>query len=255
MNSSQLRSFFYGTLLGDSYIHNNIFYCKQISKDLIEFKYNIIKQYLPDSKPKIHTYEAYIDKNGVSHQKYYVLSAHGEYIKKLYKLFYPNGKKIIPPNVISKLDDLGFAMWYADDGCSILVQYNPLTGSSRSRRVQICTDSFSEEEHNNIIIPEMKQHGFEVSFLRRGELCRLSLKNLKKIQIWFTKIGEYFYNYFPSLLYKLDLGYRNDSLLKRGYVTEEYYNYYIKISAHPLFIDRIKIKEDIVQTTTLKNAL
>ena len=42
MNSSDLRSFFYGTLLGDSYIHNGTFYCKQISKDLIYFKAKII---------------------------------------------------------------------------------------------------------------------------------------------------------------------------------------------------------------------
>ena len=30
MNSSKLRSFFYGTLLGDSYIHNCVFYFKQV---------------------------------------------------------------------------------------------------------------------------------------------------------------------------------------------------------------------------------
>lgn len=38
MNSYELQSFFYGTLLGDSYIIRGAFYCKQISKDLIEFK-------------------------------------------------------------------------------------------------------------------------------------------------------------------------------------------------------------------------
>ena len=38
LNSTEVRSFFYGTLLGDSYIHNNTFYCKQISEDLIRFK-------------------------------------------------------------------------------------------------------------------------------------------------------------------------------------------------------------------------
>ena len=49
LNSTEVRSFFYGTLLGDSYIHNNTFYCKQISEDLIRFKGKIIKQYIPDA--------------------------------------------------------------------------------------------------------------------------------------------------------------------------------------------------------------
>lgn len=59
---------------------------------------------------------------------------------------------------------------------------------------------------------------------------------------------------FPSLLYKLDLGYRNKSLDKKRYVMEEYKNCFIRISAHPQFVDRVKekleqIKDDIVQTT------
>lgn len=250
MNSTQLRSFFYGTLLGDSYIHNGVFYCKQISEDLVKFKYNVIKEHLPDAKPKISEHKSYIDKNGVSHQKYYILEAHGEYIKKLDDLFYPNGKKIIPKNVISKLDALGFAMWFADDGCSILVQYNEATRSARSRRVQICTDSFTKEDHDTIIIPELEKMGFNVTYVTRNKLYRLTFRDLKIIQSWFVEMSDYFYKYFPSLLYKLDLGYRNDSLLKRQYVSEEYYNLYIKISAHPLFKDRMKIKEEIVQTTT-----
>lgn len=39
----KIESFFIGTLLGDSYIHKNIFYCKQISEDLINFKANFIQ--------------------------------------------------------------------------------------------------------------------------------------------------------------------------------------------------------------------
>lgn len=43
-NNPKLESFFIGMLLGDSYIYNNIFYCKQISEDLINFKANFIKE-------------------------------------------------------------------------------------------------------------------------------------------------------------------------------------------------------------------
>lgn len=240
MNSTQLKSFFYGTLLGDSYIHNNIFYCKQISKDLVQFKAKIIQKYLPDAKVKITEHESYVDKNGVSHKKYYLLTvSKSKYIKKLSNLFYPNGKKICPKGVIEKLDALGMAMWFADDGTTVLVQHNETTGSARSRRVQICTDNFSLEEHDNIIIPELKNKGYEVTYVKRGEHFRTTFKNMKKVQSMFIEMYSYFYNDFPSLLYKMDLGYRNSSLKNRTYVLKEYEEIYIKISSHPSYLDRI----------------
>lgn len=183
-----------------------------------------------------------------------------EYIKKLEQLFYPNGVKVCPKNVINKLDDLGLAMWYADDGSTVLVQYNPSTKSARSRRAQICTDSFSKEEHDNIILPELKQLGLTPSYVERDGHYRVTLKDLKKVQELFCHLGEYFYNYFPSLLYKLDLGYREKSLNKRTYVLEEYKNCFLRVSAHPQFKDRVAIKlaeieDDIVQTTNKSDDL
>ncbi len=239
LNSTEVRSFFYGTLLGDSYIHNNTFYCKQISKDLIEFKAKIIKQYIPDAKVSIVEHDEYTDKNNIHHQKFWLLSAKGEYIKKLQKLFYPNGKKILPKNVVNKLTPLGLAMWYADDGTTILVGKNNTTGSARSRRVQFCTDCFTKNEVLNAI-KELKEIGIEASILNRTEnTYRIQILG-KNRQAFLYEISNYFYNYFPSLLYKIDLGYRNESLLNRTYVTEEYHNLYTKISACSDFIDRMK---------------
>lgn len=243
LNQSELRSFFYGTLLGDSYIHSGTFYSKQISKDLIYFKKKIIETYLPDARVKVLEYDGYTDKNGVNHQPYYVLSAaSSEYIKKLEKIFYPEGKKICPKNVINKLTDIGLAMWYADDGTTILVGLNTTTLSAKSRRVQFCTDSFTLEEHNSIIIPEMKELGFINSTVidraRKGQV-RLQISTHEG-QNLFCKITPYFYNYFPSLLYKMDMGYRNKSLTYRRYVSEDYEQLYYNMSAHPLFIDRLK---------------
>ena len=83
----KVESFFIGTLLGDSYIHNNVFYCKQISEDLIKFKAKFIQENLTDASVKVDEYEAYIDKNGVNHQKYWLLSVKHPSILKLYNLF------------------------------------------------------------------------------------------------------------------------------------------------------------------------
>lgn len=239
LNSTELRSFFYGTLLGDSYIHNNTFSCKQVSQDLILYKAKVIKQFIPDSKCSVKEYEAYTDKNGVHHQKYWQLDVKGEYVKKLYALFYPEGKKILPKNVINRLTPIGLAMWYADDGTTILIGKNQSSGGAKSRRVQLCTDSFTLCDLNNAI-NEFKTIGYETSLLKRKENVYRIQMSTKEGQKLMCDIASYFYNYFPSLLYKMDLGYRNYSLLNRTYVSKEYHNLYTKISACPDFLDRMK---------------
>lgn len=243
ITSTELRSFFYGTLLGDSYIHNGTFYCKQISKDLIDFKAKIIEENLPDAKVWIQEIDEKIDKKGVHHQKCWVLNvSRSEYIKKLEKLFYPEGKKIIPKGVIKQLTPLGLAMWYADDGTTILVGYNKNTGSANNRRVQLCTDCFTESEIDNSII-EFTELGYHVNKLKRREGCyRLTFVQQER-QKFICSIYKYFLQYFQSLLYKMDLGYRKDSLKNQRYVLPEYENIYYEISACPLFLDRLKDKE------------
>lgn len=249
----QLESFFIGTLLGDSYIHNNVFSCKQISEDLINFKANFIKENLKDAVVRVKEFEGYTDKNGVNHQKFWLLEVKHPKVKELYNLFYPNGKKIYPKESILKLDDLGFALWYADDGTTVLVQINSETGCAKSRRIQICTDNFTPDEHN-IIKQELESIGYEIKLVDRKRKDQLRTQfNGITAQKLICSLEKSFMN-FPSLLYKLDLGYRDKSLDKKRYVTEEYKNCFLRISAHPQFIDRVKerlnqIEDDIVQTT------
>ena len=239
LNQTELRSFFYGTLLGDSYIHNDSFNCKQITKSLIEFKADIISQYIPNANVKILPYKGYTDKNGVNHQDYYQLYASPtEYFRKLNNIFYSDGRKIYPTGAIKQLTPLGFAMWYADDGTSVLVGKNENTQSARSRRVQFCTDSFTLAENTQI----------QKEFIEQGHSCKLidrKRNNQYRVEIspqdgqkLFQELEIYF-QYFPEMLYKLDLGYRENSLQYRRYVSEEYEALYYRISAHPQFIDRM----------------
>ena len=249
----QLESFFIGTLLGDSYIHNNVFSCKQISEDLIRFKANFIKENLKDAEVKVKEYDSYTDKHGVNHQKFWLLEMKHPKVKELYKIFYPDGKKIYPVGAIGKLNPLGFALWYADDGTTVLVQINKELGAAKNRRIQICTDNFTPEEHL-IIKEELENLGYEIKCVDRKRKDQLRTQfNGLTAQKFICMLEESFLK-FPSLLYKLDLGYRNKSLDKKRYVLEEYKNCYIRISAHPQFIDRVqekldKIEDDIVQTT------
>lgn len=255
--NSKLESFFIGTLLGDSYIHNGVFYCKQISEDLINFKAKFIQENLKDAKVKISLYEEHTDKNGTHHQKYWILSVNHPKIKELYEIFYKDGIKVYPNGSISKLDELGFALWYADDGTTILVQINSQTQSAKNRRVQICTDNFTQKEHLQIK-KELEKLGYTIKIVdrKRKDQVRTQI-NGKSAQKFICMLEESFLN-FPSLLYKLDLGYRGKSLNKKTYVSEEYKNCFIRVSAHPQFKDRVaikltKIEDDIVQTTNESN--
>lgn len=250
-NQSDVKSFFYGCLLGDSNIHNNIFSAHQISKDLIDFKYNFIKRFLPNCKIKITEEESYIDKKGVHHQKAYRLTA-GPHplITKMDKLFYHNGRKVYSYGIISKLTPIGYAMWYADDGTTVLVQKGlGADGSAKSRRVQFCTDNFTLEEHYQIVkeLTVTKKYTPKIINRHRNNQYRTQI-SVKDGQSLFLEIYHFFLYYFPSLLYKMDLGYRGEALMKRQYVSEKYYQMFIKISACSQFKDRIE--NDIVQTTT-----
>lgn len=215
--NSKLESFFIGTLLGDSYIHNGVFYCKQTSKDLIYFKAKFIEDNLKDANVKISEYDDYTDKHGVHHKKYWVLSVNHPKIKELYKLFYSNDKKVYPKGSIKKLDALGFALWYADDGTTILVQINKEINAARARRVQICTDNFTQEEHM-LIKSELEELGYEIKLLDRKRNGQLRTQFNGNYQSFICMLEEPFMN-FPSLLYKLDLGYRGKSLNKKRYVS------------------------------------
>lgn len=250
-NHSDIKSFFYGCLLGDADIHNNRFCVHQISKDLIDFKFNFIKKHLPNCNIYIHEEDSYIDKNGVNHQKAYRLIAGPHpYINKLRLLFYPQGKKIYPSNIISKLTPIGYAMWYADDGTTVLVQKGSgASGGAKSRRIQFCTDNFSYEEQQKIIdeLIFSKYYTPKIVNRHRNNQYRLQISTYDGQKL-FLEIYHFFLYYFPSLLYKMDMGYRGEGLLKRAYVSEDYYKLFIEISAHPQFKDRIK--EDIIQTTT-----
>lgn len=238
IKEEEFMGFLYGTLLGDSYLHNGSFCCVQISKDLMEFKRKMFEKFMPEVKISYRVIPASV-KNGVTRQETYSMWISGSPLfAKLQQKFYPNGKKIIPEGIFKELGPLGFAMLYADDGTTVLVQAPGGNQSSKNRRIQICTDCFSLEEQERMR-NELKDLGYETSLSKRGLLYRLNIKIVTGIKL-LEMIEPYFYEFFPSLLYKIDVGYRGESLKNRRYVSETYEKTFYKISAHPLFKNRCK---------------
>lgn len=79
-------------------------YCKWLEKELSNFcSKGFYKQ-------------QYDNRTGKTYQSYFVHLKASEYLTTLYYKFYPNGKKIIPKDLIYTLDGLGIAVWFMDDG-------------------------------------------------------------------------------------------------------------------------------------------
>lgn len=244
LNGNQVKSFMCGNLLGDGNLRNGAFITGQINKDLIYFKKKVFERYFGFSTTKI-TFVPSNVKDGVYRQDTWrIYVSPNKYFKKMESETY-KPKKIVAQEVLDCLCPLGLAMWFADDGTTIQVGYNETTGSSKRRRVQICTDNFSYDEVVMIRDYFIEKYG-KASLVKRGSgMYRVQIGNLEA-QKFFLDIAPYFIKYFPSLLYKLDMGYRNTSLDNELYVTKEYKNLYLEINSHPNFIDRVKNKLEMI---------
>lgn len=241
LNHTQVKSFMVGNLLGDGNLHNGAFITGQINKDLVLFKKKIFNQYYGFSSSKL-TFVPKNVKDGVTRQDTWRLYiSPNKSFKKLESKFYGENGRICPVDALDRLCPLGLAIWYADDGTTIQVGFNKTTGSSNRRRVQLCTDSYSLEEVESIRDYFEDTYG-RTSIVDRGNgTYRVQINNLSA-QKFLIDISPYFIKYFPSLLYKLDMGYRGVSLDNELYVTKEYKELFLKISSHSQFRDRLSEK-------------
>src|SRR5690554_3847944 len=127
MRSSELKSFIYGTLLGDSSIsksNENTLSCGQIDEELIDYKASVYKKHLPGVKLKKYN-ENWKGKDGWKRQPLFRLTARHIHFKKIRKRFYDeNGVKRVNMKILKALKPNGLAVWFADGGTSNLIGKN-----------------------------------------------------------------------------------------------------------------------------------
>lgn len=256
LKSSEFKSFIYGTLLGDSSIHNKShrrFDCGQIKEDLVLYKKDLIETQLTNCVTN-YKVQNYLQKDGRKRQPLYRLTIQHDYFRKIRKRFYKNGIKRVDIDILNALDSRGLAVWFADDGTTNFIGLEKYKAGKISRlnnrRVEICTDGFLKEDvviiqkYFNTLLntDDTKIINRDYKDLNNDNPTgyRIRLAN-HAIQPFFMMIKNEFIKNYPSLLYKLDLGFRNESLDWRRYVSEDYQNLYEEISAHPEFIDRLEI--------------
>ena len=246
LRSSELKGMITGTLLGDSKIERNgkVFSSKQISRDLVQFKHDVLAGHFRDVR--LQTHPAHHCGKWF-HQELYEVRVRDEYFRKMYPDFYgEDGRKYVTMERLKCLTTLGLALWFADDGCTALIGVK--SGRIRSRRVMLCTESFNVEEHETIRKYFRLYHGLDARVVGRDngsgtEKRKRICFTTESAQVFIASIGGYFVDHFPSMLYKLDLGYQPDSMSSRtgrNVIVKEYWDFFNeRVKTHGQFVDRL----------------
>jgi len=189
--SDYQRSFVIGSLLGDGCLVANwskTNFSLQIAHSIkqesyILWKYQILKDWIL-SKPRYYERNNSITIKTISHSE----------ITELAKLFYPKGKKIIPGNINTLINDpIILAIWFMDDG-------NIIKRNGRVYGYHLNTQSFSRVE--NVILSRLLNDKYGIENMLELNHGRYRLRIMRKeSRIKFQEIiGKYI---VPEMKYKL----------------------------------------------------
>ena len=205
MNSSELKGYLTGLILGDGYIDKGItkraFAIKSIQKDFIDK----IKEDLESCSPFTITvkYTPEHESSGCHHKESWELRIKSHpYFNKKYNHFYDDYKhRHITEEAMNWLTPNGLANWYMSDGYVCLVGKE--SGNIYSRRMDICTDRY---DMNSIKIMQkvlLEKFNIVTTLNKRGRFYRIRIKS-ESYQDFINIVRPYI---VPSMLYKLYLGY------------------------------------------------
>lgn len=147
-----------GALLGDGclYLHTNgknaqfIYLSK--SKEHVEYVGNYFKDYWSGEGIKDNFY--YDTRTNKTYSRSYVKTYTNETFTINYNLWYKNGVKHLPQDLI--LTPLKCLIWYIGDG--------GICKANRSEYIKLSTQCFSKEEQETILLPQLSQ--FEATLMK-----------------------------------------------------------------------------------------
>ncbi len=121
----------------------------------------------------------------------FVTLTHPEFTR-FYRLFYRNGKKVVPKNIREGLSSLGLAVWIMDDGASEYSGLSIQTHSFRERDVNTLMETIGENFGIEVI--KRKNKGRWVIYFPKASLPRLLEKVGKLV------LPEFKYKFEPYYL-------------------------------------------------------
>lgn len=205
MNSSELRGFLTGLILGDGYIDygttKRSFHIKSIREDFIQQIYDELSS-CTNFKLRIQYNDAQI-RDGVHHKEYWELhiKSHPYFAKKYHHFYNDEKHRIVSKSALYWLTDYGLANWYMSDGYVCLVGKE--SGVIRDRRVEICTDRYTLHTVNRL--RKMLSNKFQINtgLVKRGKRYRIRVR--KDSYCHFIRLVQPYI--VKSMEYKLYLGY------------------------------------------------
>lgn len=205
MNSSEVKGFFTGLLIGDAYIDKGVtkraFEIRSIDKEFI----NKIKEEIESCTPFkcIENFTPAHYSCGCNHKDAWSIRipAH-PYFNKIYHKFYNDYRhRIITKYIPKYLTPYGVALWYMCDGYVCLV--GKTKNKIRNRRVDFCTDRYTLQEVQSLQKTMLNKFNLNTSIIKHNTFYRLRIKKES-----YKTFLELIYPYMiPSMYYKLYLGY------------------------------------------------
>lgn len=205
MNSSELKGYLTGLILGDGHIDGGVtkrsFSIKSVNEDFIQkIKSDLssctnFHMFVRNRKP----YES----NGVFHKESHelVVKAHPYFAKKYHHFYGDMRERVVSKDAILWLTPAGLANWYMSDGYVCLV--GKKSGKVYNRRVEICTDRYDRETVARLAEMLSKKFGVYASVVKRQGRYRIHVLT-ESYERFFGLISDYV---VESMRYKLYLGY------------------------------------------------
>jgi len=214
---------FIGSLLGDGnlflkdgkYVSYNEMHSLN-QKDYLLWKMRLMSKIL-NFAGSPYIFNKYDKRTKKEYSTIKINSSDSKKLKKYYNFFYKKGIKIVPRELLYKLDGLGLAIWYQDDGTYYYGSY----------RCSIATDNFDYNEH--ILIKKFLKDKFDLKceIYKKAEKFYISFTR-KNTDIFLRIVEPYIHK---SLVYKLGhLGLSNEDKIVRAKknVSKNKKSYYIK---------------------------
>lgn len=205
MNSSELRGFLTGLILGDGSIDKGVtkraFRIKSTHPDFLSFIQDNLEQ-CSNFEIRVKSYPMRKSKDCI-HRPYseLIIGAHPYFAKKYHHFYDDYRRRVVSKEAYTWINDIGLAAWYMSDGYMCLV--GKTKERIRDRRVEICADRYSEDIVENMIAMLKEKFGLSCSKIRRGSKFRIRI--LKQSYGDFYKLVSPYI--VPSMRYKLYFGY------------------------------------------------
>ena len=210
MNSSELKGYLTGLIIGDGYIDHGI---TKRSFEIKSINYDFIKKIETDLKSctVFDISVKYVPEHfscGCNHKESWVLKikAHPYFAKKYHHFYDDRRNGIIRKEAINWLTPNGIANWYMSDGYVCLV--GKTKGIIKNRRVDICTDRYSYETVQKLSNMLYNKFNIYNSIVKRGRFYRLRI-SYKSYMDFINLIRPYIVQSFE---YKLYLGYEQQPI-------------------------------------------